>query len=140
MRVALPIAAALAWIVAAHAEAADRPSAVIDRADCQRLVRHVPDADVNYKPGVDVQGRAVAPADMSGGGNAGVPDKIRIDLQIYLAQAGGNTGPQKLGQSYVNTGTVTVDPKTGAVALNGQPVSDDAAADIAEACRKAGVR
>lgn len=36
------------------------------REACRVLARHVPAADVEYRPGVDGRGRAVAPADMPG--------------------------------------------------------------------------
>ncbi|CUW40443.1 protein of unknown function [Magnetospirillum sp. XM-1] len=35
----------------------------ISKPDCSRLVSHTPSADVAYKPGVDVRGRPVVPAD-----------------------------------------------------------------------------
>lgn len=37
---------------------------------CQLLTPHIPDDSVNYKPGKDVLGRDVVPADINGGGNA----------------------------------------------------------------------
>ena len=56
---------------------------VISGQDCQRLVRHVPAPDVAYKPGIDVHGKAVAPADLPGGG-AGfkLPDHIEFNYTI----------------------------------------------------------
>lgn len=35
----------------------------ISKPDCSRLIQHVPAPDVAYKPGVDVRGRPVVPAD-----------------------------------------------------------------------------
>ncbi len=42
----------------------------ITRQDCQRLVHHVPAADVAYRPGVDVHGKPVVAADLAGSGNS----------------------------------------------------------------------
>ena len=57
---------------------------------CSQMVQHVPADDVTYKPGVDVHGKAVVPADLgssSGGGGANItmPDQIDIQIGIDLA-------------------------------------------------------
>jgi len=54
----------------------------VNREDCQRLVRHVPAADVTYQPGVDVYGREVAPADLNGGVQIALPDTYSFDIEI----------------------------------------------------------
>ena len=54
-------------------------------ADCQKLVRHQPRADVEYKAGVDVHGKAVAPADLNGGYQMTLPETIDIQIGIDLA-------------------------------------------------------
>ena len=63
----------------------------ISKPDCQRVVRHQASADVAYKPGVDVRGNAVAPADASGGFTIPLPDvfefNITKDLTAYLGGA-----------------------------------------------------
>ena len=41
-------------------------------------MRHEPAPDVAYQPGVDVHGRAVAPADLNGGSQIELPDVIYI--------------------------------------------------------------
>ena len=56
---------------------------VISGQDCQRLVRHVPAPDVAYKPGVDVHGKPVAPADLPGSaGGYQLPDHIEFNYTI----------------------------------------------------------
>lgn len=57
-------------------------SLTVSMADCARLTRHVPAADVAYQPGVDVQGQAVVPADLGGGLQVGVPEAFSFDVQI----------------------------------------------------------
>ena len=124
----------------AESQPSPQPSAVvISREDCRRLVRYHPEADVAYKPGVDVHGKAVAPADLPRNEDPGVPQKISVDLKALLGQVPGNNAPALLGQSYVNTGQVSIDLNDGSVTLNGKKVGADADTAIADACRKAGV-
>ena len=78
------VAASLACCVLAALPALADDRVAVSRADCQRLVAHVPAADVAYKPGVDVHGKAVASADLPGGGNdlKLLPDVIEFDYTI----------------------------------------------------------
>lgn len=66
----------------------DAPKVRITKRDCQRIVRHQASADVAYKPGVDVRGNPVVPADASGGFTIPLPDvfefNITKDLTAYL--------------------------------------------------------
>ena len=71
----------LLWPMAAQSA----ESAAVSVTDCQRLVRHQPRADVEYKPGVDVHGKAVAPADLGGGYQMKMPETIDIQIGIDLA-------------------------------------------------------
>ena len=54
----------------------------ITEFDCRRLVEHRQRDDVTYRPGVDVRGRAVAPADLEGGYQLDLPKVYRFDLTI----------------------------------------------------------
>ena len=114
----------------------------ITRNDCQALVGHQPSTDVTYKPGVDVHGKYVAPADLPGSQMSGlVPDKITFDLKINpLAYA--PALPTAQGQKFANTAMplahVEVDLKTGETRLNGRPLDDAQTLVVREACRKAG--
>jgi hypothetical protein len=65
---------------AAHAE-----KGVLSTGDCQKLVQHVPNDDVTYKPGVDVRGQPVAPADLGGGYKLDIPETIDIQIGLDLA-------------------------------------------------------
>jgi len=55
----------------------------LSTGDCSKLVQHQP--AVTYKPGVDVRGKAVAPADLGGGYNMQIPEEINIQIGIDLA-------------------------------------------------------
>jgi hypothetical protein len=52
---------------------------------CQKLAQHTPTDDVAYKPGVDVNGNAVAPADLASPVSV-VNEFIEVPLTIDLAQ------------------------------------------------------
>ena len=51
------LAPALFLLAAAPAAAHEKATVAITRADCVRLVEHVPGPDMAYRPGVDVYGR-----------------------------------------------------------------------------------
>ncbi|MBB90760.1 MAG: hypothetical protein CMF68_07215, partial [Magnetovibrio sp.] len=96
-------AAVLAAVLSAGSAAAQTPpgaaseapppaaKARITKRDCRRVLRHQPSGDVAYKPGVDARGKAVAPADLSGGFKMVLPDvfefNVTKDLTAYLGGA-----------------------------------------------------
>ena len=45
---------------------------LVTPSDCRLLTKHVPDANVNYEPNVDVRGNSVVPADINGGNILGL--------------------------------------------------------------------
>jgi hypothetical protein len=108
----------------------------ITEADCSRLVAHVPAADVAYRPGVDVNGNAVAPADLNGGTQIAVPDVITIPVTIDLVTSLGiNTNflaRPTVGQVQVTSG--------GQVSFNGKPIGGQAQQELAKLCQQQGVR
>lgn len=53
---------------------------------CQSLPVYRPDPGVEYRPGVDVHGRAVAPADLNVPLNVGVDEVIRIPVTVDLVR------------------------------------------------------
>ena len=106
---------------------------VISSQICGALA--VPSAD--YQPGVDVNGKAVAPADLPPSGTAtpNAAENIAIEIDSRLAsrinlpkQAGTVPGKTILGY-------VTI--KDNQPYFNGQPLSVDQRAALAEACRNA---
>lgn len=126
----LPLAALLALL--AHETRAQ--TIVVDTAACRALtVAHQPSGDVAYKPGVDAQGRAVAPADLGTPAPPvlaqGFTFDLNIDLRPYLAAGSALFQPQ------LNVGRVTIGP-TGTVLFNGQPLPQQDAAALAAACRR----
>lgn len=87
---------------------------------CRLVPIHKPAADVAYQPGVDVNGNAVAPADLPSSGAISVPDDIGIDLRIPLVDVLGAATPPFLGDAGINVGQVTVNRQTGALFYNGR--------------------
>ena len=129
------------FLLAATAASADGP-VYVTRQDCARLVAHHPDAGVEYKPGTDVHGRYVAPADLPGQNSFALPDKIEFDLKLnplaYAPQ--GNVPPGALQNTTTNLGHVEVDLLNGQAKLNGHALDDEQTRIVTEACRKAGYR
>ena len=99
----------------------------ISAAVCQAL-----GADADYRPGVDVNGNPVAPADLPGGnaalGLAAAPVEIsaRFAGRFGVPAAGGAYGAKAI------LGYVTV--RDGRAFFNGAPLEDDANAAIIAAC------
>lgn len=53
--------------------------------ECKAITGHIPADDVNYKPGVDVSGKPVVPADLNAAPFV-VPDILMIPLSVDLAR------------------------------------------------------
>jgi len=109
----------------------------VDPALCRTLVKNTPDADVAYQPGVDVEGNAVAPADLPGAPPMKLPSKIQFPLTINLAKTLNlNTSAypyNQLGQGTEGSlGTLTVEGDH--VLFNGQPISDTQQDKLAVLC------
>lgn len=112
--------------------ARDRP--VVDLSLCQRLTRHVPAADVEYRPGVDVRGRAVAPADLPGSAGAQPPIPIDLPLSVDLARRMGIALPSvPFLPNDVTAVWLTV--VGNQLYLNGQPIDPGAEERLYVYCR-----
>ena len=118
------------FLVPAHAALA-QSVVTINEADCDRLVAHVVSPDVAYTPGMDVNGQAVAPADLNGSANIQMPDVISIPVTIDLATSLGIQTPF-LARPTIGEVQVTRD---GRVTFNGQPITSDAEHELARQCQ-----
>lgn len=107
----------LCWSVSAYAEAPDL---------CRAFVKHTPDEDVAYQPGVDVNGNSFVPADISGVDYT-LNDPIEIPMQIelleYLDQA-----PDVEGLDLESNVSAIQIYRDGRVLYNGQDIQNDVAA------------
>ncbi|CCG43135.1 hypothetical protein [Magnetospirillum molischianum] len=124
----------------------------ISKPDCSRLIRHIPDADVAYRPGVDARGRRVVSADLdpvaADFARRVVPDVLEIPITInpltYNKERQGNTTPQGiakgLGLTQSKIGTVKYDFARDSFTFNDQPMMLDDQRALAAACARRGVR
>jgi len=112
--------------------ARDRP--VVDLSLCQRLTRHVPAADVEYRPGVDVNGRAVAPADLPGSAGAQPPIPIDLPLSVDLARRMGVALPS-VPHLPNDITAVWLSVVGDRLYLNGQPIDPGAEERLYAYCR-----
>jgi len=135
------------------AESAPTPLTIsISKQDCSRLIRHFPNPDVAYQPGVDVHGRKVVPADLdpvaADFARRVVPDVLEIPLTInpinYRKNIQGTAVTSGLGKGFELTqsriGTVKYDFRTNAFTYNDQPMLTDDQRELAEACLRRGAR
>jgi len=110
------------------------PQIQVTAADCRRLAQYVPSGDVNYRPGVDVYGRSVAPADLSPTPSLGPPERMTVYIDADLRRFGvPATSP--LFQPFVGVGAISFD-SSGNVLFNGQPLGGSEQSAIAELCRQ----
>ena len=120
----------LGWL-SAGASAAQSTRIEISRADCQRLVRHVPQADVAYQAGQDVYGRPVAPADLDGGFRVDLPERFSFDLEFQPLD-----DDDALDQTTFSVGRVSVDVASGQATYNGRPLQSQAQAELSARCQR----
>ncbi len=106
----------------------------ITRADCARLVAHVPAPDVAYEPGIDVYGREVVPADLGGAPRIELPETIHLDIEIDLLQRFGIPANPALYDADAEVGEVAY--RDGRFTFNGQPLQDQAQAELAARCQE----
>lgn len=114
---------------------------VVTAATCEALATYVPAPDVNYRPGVDVNGNPVAPADLGGTPQIKVPEDIVVTITVELARTLGIPAfpdpahPQNdIYKPEASIGVVTY--KDGRFAFNGQPLQSDAEAELAKLCQR----
>lgn len=110
-----------------------------DPALCRALTAYKPSADVEYKPGVDVRGNAVAPADLPDSVSPQMPSKITLPLTVSLAKIL-NLDTTKFPNSALGTGTETqigmLEVEGNHVTFNGQPLSNEQQSNLAVLCEK----
>ena len=123
-------------LMGATAAATAQTTVQISEQDCSQLTRHIASNDATYQPGVDVNGSAVAPADLNGSGQIPAPDAITIPLTLDLASRlgippGGNA--DYLARPVIGDVVVSRD---GRVTFNGTPLTSDAQHELAQKCQR----
>ena len=134
-RYAFPVVFALILQVSAASSAAEQVSLWVTPFDCDALVAHAPDAAVAYRPGVDVDGRPVAPADLPGHEPLAIATgDVTIELRIPLSEF--HDAPASLlpliGNAEIDPGRVTV--RDGVAFLGDHRLTSQDQNAIARAC------
>lgn len=112
----------------------------IDKSDCQWVQRHHAAADVQYKPGVDVEGREVAGADLNPSSFNDIQNSIRIKLTNDAAKVFGLSVPtltrngQKVPMVDTETEIGYITIKNNHAFLNGKPLDSDAQSQLVVLC------
>jgi hypothetical protein len=133
MRTSITGTAVLVAIVLIHS--AEAQTVAIRAADCAQLVRHVTAANVAFDPGLDLQGRPVAPADLDGGVKIELPGEFSIPITVDLQKSFGIPVDPNLFQTQNFTvGVVTWEKGKGY--FNGQPLQSEQSAKLAALCQK----
>ncbi|GAA0568524.1 hypothetical protein GCM10009099_02650 [Caenispirillum bisanense] len=91
---------------------------------------------VAYEPGVDVHGRAVAPADVGGGYRMDLPEEISFYIGLDLGERLQGRVPEAARgalQAETVLGAVTI--RDGIVYWNGEPMEPSVQRELREACR-----
>lgn len=104
---------------------------VVDSAACRLLERYLPEPgqDPSYRPGEDVHGRPVAPADLGGSKALDLPETFEFDVEIRPRDSG------RLRDSRIAVGRVSVLPD-GRLLWNGEPLDDARRVALLELCRE----
>ena len=98
---------------------------------CNQLANYQEPAGVEYQPGIDAFGHAVAPADVGPGLN--LPKKLVIPVSSYLASKLPQTSAAGVVEPQLPLGVVTLE--NGVVSFNGQPIDSELNPELAAACR-----
>lgn len=106
----------------------------VGRLDCLKLVKHVPAPDVAYRPGVDVRGKPVVPADPEGVGKIVPPENFTIDITVRIDKRFGVPPTAELYRPEARIGAVTVEGDKAY--FNGQPLATESVNELAEVCRR----
>ncbi len=110
---------------------------VVSSKACGEVVAHVPDAGVAYAPGVDVNGNAVAPADLPDNASPISADSFPIFLTLDLKKKFHVPDSAKLFKLQAVVGLITI--QGNRVLFNGQPIAPGEAGLLAAACRAHGL-
>jgi hypothetical protein len=134
IRVPVPLIVAVLLAAAPARAHEEQAEVIITRADCARLVEHVPSPDLAYQPGVDAYGRAVAPVELDGGTPIQAPEPLRIPIEIDLLDRFGIPANPALYESDIPIGEVLY--RNGRLTFEGQPLQDEAAAELSRRCQQ----
>jgi len=128
--------AAFIAIAGASSHAGERMIAIA-RSDCELAVRYVPPPGVAYQPGVDVNGRAVAPADLDDEHRLKLRESIPVIISDDLRKQFGLPDDSPLFDAHAFAGIVELRLRDHRLTFNGVELSDREASALATMCRDA---
>ncbi|MFC5355411.1 hypothetical protein [Azospirillum himalayense] len=106
----------------------------IDLSACRFLTAHRPAPGVEHTPGVDVNGKAVAPADLPGSAGAAPPlERFDIPVTVDFARRMGFPVPQGAAAPGVEVGYLTW--YANRLYFNGQPIGAPSETEVYAYCR-----
>ncbi len=128
---------AIVGVGALIADTAKGETVEVSDEACAAVVAHTPGGDVAFKPGVDVRGNAVAPADLPSHGGLKMSQNVLVDLALPLRK-GSSASAAKVSRADASLpiGSLAVDVASGRLVFNGEPLGDSDVAAVAEACRR----
>ena len=100
-------------------------SVISDPNICNYMISHQTDNDVTYKPGIDVEGKAVKPAELKTSHSIQAPDIIEFPLTISLDQFLETAGISEKLEMETKLETITIEMKTGKVTYGGKDITSD---------------
>ena len=100
----------------------------VSEADCRYFEKHVPDPDVAYTPGFDVNGKPVTPADLNAP-QIELPEVVHFDLLVGLPLEAPLMPEGSLGK-------VSVNLETNEVSLNGRPLTSPQYQAVVAYCKE----
>jgi len=109
---------------------------VVSSRACAEVVAHVPEAGVAYATGVDVNGNAVAPANLPDTASPIAAENFPIFLTLDLKKKFHVPDSAKLFKFEAVVGLIAV--QGNRVFFNGQPIAPGEASLLAAACRAHG--
>ena len=128
-------ATALLLLVTPFAAAAE--TVAVSPASCRLVVAHEAAPDVAYRPGADVRGRPVVPADLPGSPPIQAPESFTIPITVELDdRLGIPPAGDAAFTAEAQIGTVQVNAD-GTMTFNGQPLLDEEARRLRAACAEA---
>lgn len=111
-------------------------SSAVSPQFCQALIKHTPDADVAYQPGVDVRGKPVVPADLDSNVQIQLPEEISIpltvDLMQFLKMDSSALPASAMTRNDIQLGTLTL--RGDQVFYNGKPLTNAQQDNLAVLC------
>ena len=102
---------------------------------CSAVVEHRPAPDVAYRPGVDVNGRPVVPADLNAP-SIELPEELSFEIDVPMLPRDRRRSADRGYYGEALVGFLTLH-RDGSLSFNGRPMDDRSVASLRAACAAA---